>query len=200
MSVAGLRGFPRAPFARRFDGVTGRRLLWLAVVVMLGFGAAELPALARMSSHGTGVLGFEFAGSTDRMREILTRWGSAGGVAGAREHVFIDLGFILGYGVLLVGACGRLYGSFKDRGRMRTAAIAALLAWGALIAAAVNVLQKLFLWLEIHDHVAQPLPALAAACGAITFTLAMSAALFAVLGTLALRRLPAATELHGGVR
>lgn len=188
----------RAPFARRLDDVAGRRLLWLAAIVMLAFGAAELPALARMSSHGTGVLGFEFAGDTDRMREILALWGSTG-LSGARQHVIIDLGFILGYGVLLVGGCGRLSRRFEARGHMRAATIAALLAWGALIAAVVNVIEKLLLWLEIHGHIAQPLPALAAACGAITFTLALSAALFTVLGTIMLRRLPAATALHGRV-
>jgi hypothetical protein len=154
---------------------------------MLAFGVAELPALARMSSRGTGVLGFEFAGSTHRMREILARWGPAG-LSGAREHALIDLGFILGYGLLLVGACGRLAGRFQRQGHTRAAAIAALLACAALTAATVNALQKVVLWLEIHGHTAQPLPALAAACGAITFALATSAALFATLGAIAARR------------
>ena len=198
MPAVSPHGNPRAPFAPRFEGVAGRRLLWLAAVVMLAFGAAELPALARMSSHGTGVLGFEFAGSTDRLRAILARWGSTG-LAGAREHVLIDLGFILGYGVLLVGACARLSGRFQARGHMRAASIAALLAWGALIAAVVNVLQKLLLWLEVHGHIAQPLPALAAACGAVTFALAVPAALFAITGTIALRRTSAPRPLEGEV-
>ncbi len=154
---------------------------------MLAFGAAELPALARMSSHGTGVLGFEFAGSTHRMQEILTRWGSAGRTA-AQWHVFIDLGFILGYGLLLIGLCGRLAERFEREGHSRAASVAALLAWGALIAAIVNALQKIILWLELHGHIAQPLPTLAAVGGTITFTFAISAALFAAVGTIAMRR------------
>jgi hypothetical protein len=166
---------------------------------MLTFGAAELPALARMSSHGTGVLGFEFAGSTHRMQEILTRWGSAGR-SGAQEHVFIDLGFILGYGVLLVGVCGRLAGRFKRAGRTSAAAVAALLAWTALIAAVANALQKIVLWLEIQGHIAQPLPALAAACGTITFIFALSAALFAFASTIAVRRSPPAEAPQGQAR
>jgi hypothetical protein len=163
---------------------------------MLAFGAAELPALARMSTHGAGVLGFEFAGSTRRMHEILTRWGP-GGLAGAREHVFLDLGFILGYVLLLVGLCSRLALRFEHDRRPGAAAAAALLAWAALVAGAVNALQKVLLWLEIHGHVAQPLPALAAACGAITFALAGSAALFAVLGAAATRRWPHADAARG---
>lgn len=153
---------------------------------MVVFGAAELPALARMSSHGTGVLGFEFAASTHRMHEILTRWGPAGHAA-AQQHVFIDLGFILGYGLLLIGLCGRLAGRLEREGHSRAARIAALLAWGALIAAVANALQKIVLWLELHGHIMQPLPVLAAACGTITLTLAISATLFAVGGTIALR-------------
>jgi hypothetical protein len=151
---------------------------------MLPFGVAELPALARMSGHGTGVLGFEFAGSTDRVREILARWGSPG-IAGARDHIIIDLGFIAGYGVLLVGACGRLATRFERRGWTRAALVAALLAWAALIAAAVNALQKVILWLEIHGHTVQPLPALALAFGALTFTFAIPAVLFAGAATVA---------------
>lgn len=51
-------------FAGRFGGKAGGRLIWLAAVVMLAFGAAELPALARMGSHGAGVVAFGFASST----------------------------------------------------------------------------------------------------------------------------------------
>lgn len=165
---------------------------------MLAFGAAELPALATMSAHGAGVMGFELAGSTARMREILVRWGSVG-VAAARQHVLIDLGFILGYGVLLVGVCGRLSTSFQARGSRRAAGIAAVMAWAAVSAAAFNTLQKVLLWLELHGHVAQPLPGLVAVCAAITFALAFSAALFAVCASLAARRPTPAEPLTGGM-
>jgi hypothetical protein len=179
--------------------VAGTRLLWLAGIVMLVFGAAELPALATMSSHGTGVLGFEFACSTHRMHEILIRWGAAGHAA-AQDHVFLDLGFILGYGLLLIGLCGRLAGRLQREGHSRAARVAALLAWGALIAAVANALQKIVLWLELHGHIAQPLPVLAAVCGTITLTLAISAALFAIVGTIVVRRSPAVTAPEGQTR
>jgi hypothetical protein len=114
--------------------------------------------------------------------------------------VLIDLGFILGYGLLLVGVCGRLSERFERRGSTRTAAVAALLAWAALTAAAVNGLQKIVLWLEVHGQIAQPLPALAAACAGITFALAIPAALFAVSGAVALQRLPSSEEAGGPAR
>jgi hypothetical protein len=53
----------------------------------------------------------------------------------------------------------------------------------------VNILQKIFLWLELHGHTAQPLPALASACAAITSLVAIAVVLFAVIAALAARRL-----------
>jgi hypothetical protein len=187
MPVASPHGYRSAPLGRHFKGMAGKRLLRLVGIGMLVFGAAEVPALARMSSHGTGVLGFEFAASTHRMHEILTRWGSVGR-AGAQQEVLIDLGFILCYGLLLAGSCGRLARRFEKDGHARTATVAVLLAWAALLAAAANALQKVVLTLELHGHIAQPLPALSTVCAAITFTLAVSAALFVTGGTIAVRR------------
>ena len=133
------------------------------------------------------MLGFEFAATTDRLREILTRWGPAGHTA-AQQHVLIDLGFILGYGLLLIGLCGRLSEQLRHQEHRRAATLATLLAWGVLIAAVANALQKVVMWLELHGHVAQPLPALAAACGTLTFMLGISAALFALAGWITVRR------------
>jgi hypothetical protein len=110
------------------------------------------------------------------------------GRAGAQQEVFIDLGFILCYGLLLAGSCGRLARRFEKDGHARTATVAVLLSWAGLLAAAVNALQKVVLTLELHGHIAQPLPALATGCAAITFTLAVSAALFVTGGTIAVRR------------
>ena len=186
----------RASLAGRFEGAAGKRLLWVCAIVMLVFGAAELPALGKMSELGTGVLGFEFATTTDRLREILTRWGSAGRTA-AQQHVFIDLGFILGYGLLLIGLCGRLSERLRHQGHPRAATLAALLAWGALVAAVANALQKVVLWLELHGNVTQPLPALAAVCGALTFILGISAAVFAVAGGIAVQRMPCEAAPEG---
>jgi hypothetical protein len=176
------------PLAHRFEGSIGKRLLWLLGLGLLAFGAAELPALATMSSHGTGVLGFELAGNTHRLQEILSRWGPSGRGA-AHEHVLIDLGFIACYGLLLAGVCGRLVISFELVKHRRAATIACLLAWAALLAATVNTLQKGVLWLELQGHTAQPLPAIAAMCNVVTNTLAASAALFAIGGAIAIRRM-----------
>jgi hypothetical protein len=186
------------PGARRLQERGGRRLLWVCAVGVLVFPVAELPALARMSSHGTSVLGFELAGSTQRLRDIFGEWGATGrGAAG--EHVLIDLGFIACYGALLFGACSRLASRFEASARPRAAAMAAVMAWAGLTAAAINLAQKILLWLELHGHIAQPLPGLAAVCGVLTILLGFSAALFALGGALALRRSPIGIP-NGGAR
>lgn len=176
----------RIPFANRFDGAGGRRALWLFGLGMVLFGLAELPALVTMSAHGTGVLGFERAGTTRRLNEILSVWGTHGRGA-AEAHVSIDLGFIACYGLLLAGMCVRFGRLYQRSGHPRVAQIATAFAWAALIAAIVNMLQKLMLWLELHGHTAQPLPALASLCAAITSLLAIAVVLFAIFTALAAR-------------
>jgi hypothetical protein len=151
---------------------------------MVLFGLVELPALVTMNAHGTGVLGFEQAGTTRRLDRILSVWGAHGRSA-AEAHVFLDLGFIACYGLLLAGMCVRLGRLYHESGHPRVAQIAAGLAWAALIAATVNVLQKLVLWLELNGHTAQPLPALASLCAAMTSALAIAALLFSITGALA---------------
>lgn len=160
----------RISFADRFEGAGGRRALWLLGLGMVLFGLAELPALVTMSAHGTGVLGFERAGTTRRLNEILSVWGPHGRGA-AEAHVFIDLGFIACYGLLLAGLCVRLRLPYQRSGHPRVARIATAFAWAALIAATVNILQKLILWLELHGQTAQLLPALASlsACHMLWF-------------------------------
>jgi hypothetical protein len=174
------------PFADRFDGAGGRRALWLLALGMVLFGLAELPALVTMSAHGTGVLGFERAATTRRLNEILFVWGPHGRAA-AEAHVFIDLGFIACYGLLLTGMCVRLGRLYQRSGHTHVARTAVVFTWAALIAATVNILQKLILWLELHGHTAQPLPELASWCAAITSLLAAAVVLFSTGGALAAR-------------
>lgn len=178
----------RIPFANRLEAASGRRVLWLLAVGMVLFGLAELPALVTMSAHGTGVLGFERAGTTRRLNEILFIWGPHGRAA-AEAHVFIDLGFIACYGLLLAGMCVRLGRLYQRSGHPQVAQVATAFTWVALAAAIVNMLQKVVLWLELHGHTAQPLPALASLCAATTSLLAIAVVLFAIIAALAARQL-----------
>lgn len=178
----------QAALADRFEGVAGLRRLWMLGLGMVAFGLAELPSLVTMSAHGTSVLGFERAGTTRRLNEILLSWGRSGRAA-AEAHVFIDLGFIACYGLLLAGLCIRLWRRYRQAHHPRVAKIGAGFAWAALIAATVNILQKLLLWLELHGRSAQPFPAAASLCAAITSILATAVVLFVIVATLAGRQL-----------
>ncbi len=186
VTAAASRRWLRVPLADRFEGAGGRRALWLLALGMVLFGLAELPALITMGAHGTGVLGFERAGTTHRLDEIMSTWGPHGRAA-AEAHVFLDLGFIVCYGLLLTGMCIRLRRLYQQSDHLRVAQIATAFAWAALTAATANVLQKVVLWLELHGHTAQPLPTIASLCAAITSLLAIAVVLFCIASAFAPR-------------
>jgi hypothetical protein len=177
---------PLGRFVPALPWAPGIRTLWLLAIGMLGFGAAELPALATMSAHGTSVLGFELAGSMARLHAILARWGAQGRAA-AEQHVLLDSGFIVCYGLLLMGICARLASSLSAAGRRSLPVVATLLGWGALVAATANLAQKVILWIELHQQATAPLPALAAACDTAIFALVVPAVLFAAVAAVLMR-------------
>jgi hypothetical protein len=177
---------PRIPGAGLFAGPSGTWLLALSALGVVISVGAELPALTRMGAHGTNVFGLEFAGSPNRLAQIVAGWGSAG-LHAAREHVLLDLGFIASYALLLAGSCGRVARRLTALHHTRAAAAAALLAWGGLLAAAINVLQKVLLWRELHGQISQPAPAIVALCSALTLALGLSAATFAAGAAILLR-------------
>src|SRR5687767_13269631 len=66
----------------RIDGVgttLSRRALWVvALLLFLGFGLPQLPAMHTMSELGTNLLSFQFVGTSERAQLALDTWGDAG--------------------------------------------------------------------------------------------------------------------------
>lgn len=60
---------------------------------------------------GPGIVGFELAGSPERVEAILAAWGP-GGQTAARRSLLIDYLVLASYGPLLAGLCGRAGGRF----------------------------------------------------------------------------------------
>ena len=67
-------------------------------------GAAMLPAMGTMSDHGASLFAFESAGSVARSQQIVGEWGAAGKDA-MWWQLGLDIPFLIGYGLLLAGAC-----------------------------------------------------------------------------------------------
>jgi hypothetical protein len=162
-------------------------VLWALAGITLVFGLAQTPALGTISDRGAGILRFELARSSARADEIVTEWGSKGRTA-ARQSLILDYGYLVGYGLLIAGACVVVGERAARLGRRRLAAAAPVLAWAALAAAACDALENVNLLIVAGQHTAQPWPGLAFAFACGKFLLVNLALLFALIGWTTTRR------------
>jgi hypothetical protein len=177
----------QAPLPRLFVAAGSRRALVGLGAVALLCGAAMLPAMRTMADHGASLIGFESAGSVARSQEILAEWGSAGKTA-MWWQLALDVPFLIAYGLFFAGACAAVARRARAVGRPRLERAATVIAWLGPIAAAADFSQNVSLALVLTDHGDQPWPRISALAGTMTTTLAATAALFALGGTLATRR------------
>jgi hypothetical protein len=151
-----------------------RRILWvLAVVLLVGCGLAQLPALAAMDAAGADVLTFELMGTSARAEQVLAEWGEAGRAAAA-EQLRWDVGFLVGYGLALWLMATAV-------GASRRVTLLGPLAAGA------DALENASLAVVLSGTTTQPWPALAATFAAVKFALLAAWVLGMVL-TLVRRR------------
>lgn len=152
-----------------------------ALVALLAFtlavGAAALPSLNTMDDRGADVFTFELAATSERAGEIVSEWGEEGRDA-ARTALLLDYPYLLGYGLLLAGACTALARRAGRRGRPRLATLGAPLAWGALAAATADAIENAALLMVAGRHTDQPWPTLAAGFAIAKFALVAAAALY----------------------
>lgn len=177
----------KASLPRLFVAAGTRRGLWCLAALTLLCGAAMLPAMRTMADHGASLIAFESAGSVSRSQEILSEWGSSGKAA-MWWQLALDTPFLIGYGLFLAGACAAVARRARATERLRLERAAAVMAWLGPIAAAADFLQNVSLALVLAGHVAQPWPRISAIAGRTTTTLAVIAALFALVGAFATRR------------
>lgn len=123
---------------------TGAYLLW-----------PLFPRLKPPSS--TEIFGFQLAWRTARVREILAEWQRLGLLGRARTMIDLDWPFIPLYSSTLALA-GTLAGRAVGTGDGETAA--ALLAYGAVAAALLDVSENVGLLAMLGGRTGQPVPAL----------------------------------------
>jgi hypothetical protein len=154
---------------------------------------AMAPADDRMrDSGGPGIVPFELTGGQGRADEILAEWGEDGQDA-ARESLWIDFGFLLGYGTFLTLALAAMRDLARERGWRRLAAIGGVVVSFGALGAAFDALENVCLLLTL-DGTGATFPLLATIFAACKFILLATAIayLLAVLATRLLVRGPAA--------
>lgn len=167
----------------------GRELLgWF--ILFLGAGALQLPALGRMAMQDVDIMEFEAMFTSSEAVRLLAMLGPDG-VSAARQHLFIDFGYLLIYGVLLWKGCRLLGARAADRGVAWVARFAPTFAWIGVVAAVCDAVENVALMLVTYGQTGQPWPGLASGYASAKFVLLGITVLFLLLGLLATLRSPA---------
>ncbi|HUQ00743.1 MAG TPA: hypothetical protein VM093_09825 [Aeromicrobium sp.] len=161
----------------------GRELIgWL--VIVLGAGALQLPALGRMAMHHVDILQFELMyTSNEAVRQTLML--GADGLAAARQQLFIDFGYLVLYGITLWKACHLLGARAARLGPALVARLAPIFAWFAVATAICDAVENLGLLLVTYGHVEQPWPGLASGYATAKYVFLALTLAFLLLGVIA---------------
>jgi hypothetical protein len=118
---------------------------------------------------GPGVIGFELAGTPQRSRRIMDRWG-ADGRSAARLSLVLDYPFLVTYAGLQLAACASASDAFHRRGADRLAAAGRVIGPGQIAAGAFDAAENTAL-LGILAGRDGRLPAIARVCAQAKFAL-----------------------------
>jgi hypothetical protein len=79
----------------------GRELVgW--IILVLGAGALQLPALGRMAANGVDIVQFELMRTTTQAIRLSGMLGPDG-LAAARQQLYLDFAYLVLYGIALSG-------------------------------------------------------------------------------------------------
>src|SRR4051795_13070046 len=151
--------------------LTRRRALIVSAAASIAIGAVLIVLDVRMrDTGGPGIVGFELAGSEDRVAEILADWGDEGTDA-AKASLWIDYAYIVAYGTFLVLAAWATRDLAQNRGWTRMAAFGLAVIPFAAAAAAFDAIEDVGLLLAINDRGGDVAPRLAQVCASLKFLL-----------------------------
>lgn len=184
------------PFNRLFAWHRRRGLLWLLAVLTVVFFAAAGWFAREMDQHGANIFELEFVATSEKAQqykaEFSDEWESD-----AQASLGLDYGFLISYGLLLVGLSIAVADRSLRAGHRRLAALGPWVAWGALGAAMFDAAENAFLIAIVNGATGDPWPALATGCAVAKFYLAGIAVVYVVggwLGTLGVRPNPSLAQ------
>jgi hypothetical protein len=165
------------------DAGKRRTLLLVSGLGTLALDAAVLLIERRLDSlGGPSILDLEFAGSSAKVAQIASEWGSEG-LHYARLQLWIDFAFMVCYGTffLLAGLATRDFARSRDLPRL--AAAGAFIPYFAVAAALFDACENV-IWLLALSGDAGSLAPIGTACAAMKFSLIAMAIVYAVCGLL----------------
>lgn len=151
------------------------------IILMLGAGALQLPALGRMATHGVDIVQFELMRTTAQAVRLTQALG-VDGLDAVRQQLYIDFVYLVLYGIVLSGACVLLAARAARRGHPVLAAAGESFAVLAVIAAACDAAENIALLAVTFGHTAQPWPGTASAFAATKFILIVLTLVFLLVG------------------
>lgn len=166
--------------------MTRRRWLWILGIATLALFAVELLYDGRMQDAGRhGIIAFEVAFTSGKAHEILVAWGAKGHDA-AVASLWFDFLYLTAYGLFFWLAIRAVGDGLRARGRARFATPAAAISLLPLIAAAADVVEDVFLLLQLGGHATTIGPPLAGAFATLKFVCITVAYVYLLAGLIAM--------------
>jgi hypothetical protein len=136
---------------------------------------------------GTGIGGFEFAGSRSHATQIVTEWGAEGRHL-AHIGLLLDYGYMLSYGLFFALSGFAIRDVARARGWRRMAKAGIVVPYFALAAACFDAGENLALLLTLGGHGGSFAPPFATVCASAKWTLISIAILYVICGLALLLR------------
>jgi hypothetical protein len=172
----------------RYLSINRKRALAVLGAATVGFTVA----LYLLDPHvqgfgGTGISGFEFAGSRSRAAQVMAEWGAEGQRL-ARLGLLLDYGYMLSYGLFFALAGFAIRDTARAREWRRMARAGAVIPYFALAAACFDASENAALLLTLGGHGGSFAPPFATVCSSIKWTLISIAILYVLWGLVLLLR------------
>ena len=142
---------------------------------------AMAPADQRMQdTGGPGIIPFEVTGGADRADEIMAEWGEEGQDA-ARESLWIDMGYLIAYGIFFTLAAAATRDLARSRGWTRMARFGAVAVYLAALSAVFDAFENTCMLLTL-DGAGEIFPLLATVFASCKFVLLAAVIAYLLVG------------------
>ena len=158
----------RGPFAAMAPR-SRHRLVARSLAGVVGLGAVMQAVARPMRAGGHDIVAFEVAGDAEAVDDIVEDWGPDG-VRAAQVQTWMDMGFLVLYGLSTSAGCATVATAARRRGHRRTARVGDLLGWATWIAAACDAVENAAMLAELSGR-RGPLPTVARRCALVKFSL-----------------------------